>query len=370
VSGSGYAERAEWHDARRGWSIGLLVDGLAALALTFGVAHYGLGMAIAALPWLVVRERSRPWPWGWFSLAGLALTAAIAGGVSEFGTADHALWAAGLQAVIWIHACGWVRWFWGGLTGIGLVWVGAGLIAAWVSAGLDFSVAVSAWWDGWHWPVIAALGCGVVWVLTFGGEGEPTSQGGGFTLSASGVDVSALRRRLAVGLAGEARVRALFLEELPEGMWVLNNLRLPGLGGDIDLLVVGANGVFLPEVKTWSGAISCAPDGRTWSRVRAGRWELLPNPAAQTQGEIRALRRYLESADPQLCRRTQLWIEGLIVFAHHEATVDADYSPLLALSPQEAVEAIRTAVARRALSPRDQERIVELVSAVQPALPL
>ena len=96
MSGSGYAERAEWHDARRGWSIGLLVDGLAAFALTFGVAHYGVGMAFAALPWLVVRERSRPWPWGWFSLAGLALTAAIAGGVSEFGTADHALWAAGL----------------------------------------------------------------------------------------------------------------------------------------------------------------------------------------------------------------------------------------------------------------------------------
>ena len=58
------------------------------------------------------------------------------------------------------------------------------------------------------------------------------------------------------------------------------------------------------------------------------------------------------------------------MFAHPEATVDADYSPLLALSPQEAVEAIRTAVARRALSPRDQERIVELLSAVQPALTL
>jgi Nuclease-related domain len=224
----------------------------------------------------------------------------------------------GVQAVIWIHAGGWARWFWGGLTAIGAVWVGAGPIAAWVSAGLDLGAAVSPWWDGWHWPVIAALGCGVVWVLTFSGYVEPTIHGG-FTLSAAGVDVAALQRRLAVGLAGEARVRALFLEELPEGMWVLNNLRLPGLGGDIDLLVVGANGVFLPEVKTWSGAISCAPDGRTWSRVRAGRWELLPNPAAQTQGEIRALRRYLESADPQLCRRTQLWIEGLIVFERQSA---------------------------------------------------
>jgi hypothetical protein len=59
----------------------------------------------------------------------------------------------------------------------------------------------------------------------------------------------------------------------------------------------------------------------------------------------------------------------LIVFAHPEATVDAGYSPVPALSPQDAVEAIRAAVARRALSLRDQERIVELLSAVQPALP-
>jgi hypothetical protein len=44
------------------------------------------------------------------------------------------------------------------------------------------------------------------------------------------------------------------------------------------------------------------------------------------QGEIRALRRYLEAADADLCLCTQRWIEGLIVFAHPEATVDARYS--------------------------------------------
>jgi hypothetical protein len=103
-------------------------------------------------------------------------------------------------------------------------------------------------------------------------------------------------------------VRALFLAELPTGTWVLNNLLVPGLMGDIDLLVVGANGVFLPETKTWAGIITCASDGRTWSRVRAGRKELLPDPAAQTQRAIHALRSYLERADPGLCRRTQLWI--------------------------------------------------------------
>jgi hypothetical protein len=92
----------------------------------------------------------------------------------------------------------------------------------------------------------------------------------------------------------------------------------------------------------------------------------LPNPAAQTQGEIRALRRYLEAADADLCRCTQLWIEGLIVFAHPGATVDARYSPVPALSPEDAAEAIRTAVARRPLSAAEQQRIIKLLTAVQP----
>jgi Nuclease-related domain len=64
------------------------------------------------------------------------------------------------------------------------------------------------------------------------------------------VPQAALDARQAVGRDGELRVRALLLEKLPAGTLVLNNLELPGLGGDVDLLVVGDTGVFLPEVKT------------------------------------------------------------------------------------------------------------------------
>ena len=172
---------------------------------------------------------------------------------------------------------------------------------------------------------------------------------------------------MAAGREGEARVRALFLADLPNGTSVLNNLLVPGLMGDIDLLVVGANGVFLPEIKTWSGAITCAPDGRSWSRLRAGREELLPDPAAQTQRAIHALRTYLERADPGLCRRTQLWIHGLIVFAHPRSSVDGAYSPVPALSPEDAVTAMKRAVPPRPLSRAEQERIVDLMAAAQPS---
>jgi hypothetical protein len=42
----------------------------------------------------------------------------------------------------------------------------------------------------------------------------------------------------------------------------------------------------------------------------------------------------MQDADPDLCRRAQLWIDGSIVFAHHpKARVDARNSPVPALSP-------------------------------------
>ncbi len=115
-------------DAARGWSFSQVLDGLAAFGLTFGIAHYGLVAVYGALPWLLVRDRSRPWPWGWFAVAALALALAITVGGAELGEADHALWAASGQAFIWVHATGLARWFWGGLTLLGLAWVGAGLV--------------------------------------------------------------------------------------------------------------------------------------------------------------------------------------------------------------------------------------------------
>jgi hypothetical protein len=355
-----------WRDE---WSVGVLIDGVVALALTFAIARYGLGALFGMLPWLLVRDRARPWPWGAFAIAALALGLAIAIGVADLGELSHALWAAAIQALVWVHASGRAAWFWGGLTLVGLVCAVAPLLAAVAATPLDVAGAAESWWQQWRWLALATLGCGAIWLVLRFPSKEPTTQDfwpeshpTGAMLQTTGV-----AQRLAAGREGEARVRTLFLAELPTGTWVLNNLLVPGLMGDIDLLVVGANGVFLPEIKTWSGAITCAPDGRSWSRMRAGRAELLPDPVAQTQRAIHALRTYLERADPGLCRRTQLWIHGLIVFAHPRSSVDGAYSPVPALSPEDAVTAIVQAVPARPLSRADQERIVDLMAAAQPS---
>ena len=354
-----------WRD---GWSLGTLIDGLVALALTFAIARYGLGALFGMLPWLLVRDRARPWPWGAFAIGALALGLAIAIGVADLGELSHALWAAAIQALVWVHASGRAPWFWGGLTLVGLVCAVASLLGAVAAMPLDVAAAAESWWQQWHWWALATVGCGAIWLVLRFPSKEPTTQDSWPESNPTGavLQTTGVAQRLAVGRDGEARVRTLFLAELPTGTWVLNNLLVPGLMGDIDLLVVGANGVFLPEIKTWAGTITCAPDGRSWSRLKAGRQELLPDPAAQTQRAIHALRTYLERADPALCRRTQLWIHGLIVFAHPRSSIDGAYSPVPALSPEDAVTAIVQAVPPRPLSLAEQERIVDLMAAVQP----
>jgi hypothetical protein len=354
------------------WSVGTLIDGVAAVALTFAIARYGLGALFGMLPWLLVRDRARRWPWGAFAIAALALGLAIALGVADLGELSHALCAAAVQAFVWVHASGRAAWFWGALTLVGLVSTVVPLLAAVATVPLDVAGAAESWWQHWHWWALATVGCGAIWIVLRFPRKEPSRQDSwpGSHPTGAVLRTAEVAQRLAAGREGEARVRALFLAELPTGTWVLNNLLVPGLMGDIDLLVVGANGVFLPEIKTWVGTITCASDGRSWSRVKAGRKELLPDPAAQTQRAIRALRQYLERADPGLCSRTQLWIHGLIVFAHPRSSVDGKYSPVPALSPEGAVTAIVHAVPRRLLSRAEQERIVDLMAAAQPSAEL
>ena len=330
--------------------LGLALTCAIGFALTFGTARYGasgtvvglLGLLPLAVLQRIASRNGRVRPFGGFAgtlgllaVNAVALAVAVAVGVPDLGRLDFALLEAALLSVLWLHAVRRGHFFWGALAGVGIAAGGAAFLAAWFQTGLsDPQAAADAWWrSGWGAVAVAGVACGVVGFvvrrasrrsgvadLPAPGSPAPRWTGRPGLTRAAGppvVDQAALDARLAVGRDGERRVRELLLDKLPAGTLVLNNLELPGLGGDVDLLVVGDTGVFLPEVKTWSGKISCAADGRSWSRITTGgQYEALPDPAAQTQREIRALRAYLEASDPELCRRTQLWIDGFIVFAH------------------------------------------------------
>ncbi len=93
------------------WSLGTLIDWVAALALTFAIARYGLGALFSMLPWLAVRDRARPWPWGAFAFAALMLGLAIAirsGGARPVESCALGSSNSGLRlgAHLWACSCG------------------------------------------------------------------------------------------------------------------------------------------------------------------------------------------------------------------------------------------------------------------------
>jgi hypothetical protein len=163
------------------------------------------------------------------------------------------------------------------------------------------------------------------------------------------------------GRQGEERVSATLERRLPDGYVVLNGLLLPNAAGDVDHLVLGPTGVFLLETKTMAGLIGCDAKG-TWRRIRTGRGgtpydAFIGDPATQVERNIRAVRETIESRANRLARSTQLWIEGLIVFAHPDVELRAERSRVPAARLDDVASMITSHVPRRSLHPREVEQL-------------
>jgi hypothetical protein len=166
---------------------------------------------------------------------------------------------------------------------------------------------------------------------------------------------------LRAGKQAEAAIRQLLLSRLPVGTWVLSELSLPGLGGDLDLLVAGAGGAVIFEVKYWAGVITCGADGHAWTRRRRGLLETVDDPGGQLEREVSAVqvfwRRRGGSAHD---------VGGLLVFAHPRCAVEAAASPVPVVAPQDVEAVIRAGLPGPPLPAPDQARLAELAAGAQP----
>jgi hypothetical protein len=129
-------------------------------------------------------------------------------------------------------------------------------------------------------------------------------------------------------------MRGLLLAGLPAGTWVLSGLTLPGMGGDIDLLVVGALGAIVLEVKYWAGRIMCGPNGHAWARTRSGLVETLGDPAGQLEGELRALTDFWQRHGCAVASA----VGGLLVFAHPLCQLEVATCPVPTARPARAID--------------------------------
>jgi Nuclease-related domain len=134
---------------------------------------------------------------------------------------------------------------------------------------------------------------------------------------------------LLAGQQAEMAMRDYLVGCLPAGCWVLSGLVLPGLSGDIDLLVVGALGGVVLEVKYWAGRIVCGAGGHTWARERRGQVESLDDPAGQLEGEIRPFRAFLQRRGCPVLHG----VGGMLVFAHPRCLLEVAACPVVAVRP-------------------------------------
>jgi hypothetical protein len=103
-----------------------------------------------------------------------------------------------------------------------------------------------------------------------------------------------------------------------DGHWTLfRNVRLPGSKGDIDAILVGPPGVWVLEVKTFSGEYQNI--GEHWMHRAGRRWKVLrKSPSRQAKTHAVQLHHFLKR------QGIHQWVEPVVVWASREGTVKVE----------------------------------------------
>jgi len=123
---------------------------------------------------------------------------------------------------------------------------------------------------------------------------------------------------------GVPHARAGSLAYLPDTYTVFNQVAVPygKRYRELDLIVVGPNGIFVIEVKHYRGVIAGAESDRTWRQCQYAHdggdncERSVRNPVLQLQHGVRAIRRYLAARD------IKTWVQGAVVMTHPDCRLD------------------------------------------------
>jgi hypothetical protein len=155
------------------------------------------------------------------------------------------------------------------------------------------------------------------------------------------------------GQEGEEKV-AYLIGQVLDGNWFLfRNIRLPGRNkGDLDLVLVGPSGIWVFEVKNFSGKYRNIGD--TWEYTKARKWKPLSrNPSRQVKNEAGRLAYFLKADN------IKVFVNGVVVWANPE-------SPLTVENPSAAVwlynnlpEELGNILQGEKLSQAERDKIIE-----------
>lgn len=123
------------------------------------------------------------------------------------------------------------------------------------------------------------------------------------------------------GVCGEKEAQH-FIKSLPKGYKVISNLKVSFKGqfAEMDLVVIGENGVFIIETKNHNGTIKGCLDDKNWYQYKKGRrggeyHQEFHNPTKQVATHSYALSHVLKNEG------ISVWVQGIVYFSNSKAKV-------------------------------------------------
>ena len=128
------------------------------------------------------------------------------------------------------------------------------------------------------------------------------------------------------GRAGEEFARNIFRKVLTEDDILLSNVNIvyDNKVAEIDDVIINSNGVFIIEVKTYSGTLTGNEEDREWLKSKTSRGGIIyekqvRNPIKQMKRQIYILSHYLKN------KGIDVWIDGYVFFVNNNSPIHNEY---------------------------------------------
>lgn len=165
------------------------------------------------------------------------------------------------------------------------------------------------------------------------------------------------QKRIA-GKEGELQAKKILNHYLNENDLLLNNVNISihGRNTELDYVVINNNGVFIFEIKNFSGKLVGNEDDQYWNKykISSGNKEYIKeirNPIKQLKREIYLLKEYLKYYG------VDLWIEGYVLFVNMNSPVESEYT----INDQSEIDDILHLRRNQVLTKNQIEKIISIL---------
>lgn len=133
-------------------------------------------------------------------------------------------------------------------------------------------------------------------------------------------------------------------------MWLRNIVLIYEQTTELDNVIINENGVFIIEVKNWTGKIIGNENDFKWKKY-SGYWKAIKNPIKQVKRQIYILSSFLKSYG------INVWIEGYVIFVNDNSPCKSEYI----LNDIDELELILHDKMRKQLNKKQMNQIFELL---------